>query len=59
MGKEQRREGHKTAKGMEWSQGNCPNMKKREGGMMLGWTNRRDRKITQEKTVKPIKKWQS
>jgi hypothetical protein len=59
MGKEQRRGGHKTAKGMEWSQGNCPNTKEREGGvkrgMMLGWTNRRDRKITKVKEVKLIK----
>jgi hypothetical protein len=40
MGKEQRREGHKAAKGMEWGQENCPNMKEREGvakrGMMSG-----------------------
>jgi hypothetical protein len=44
-------------------QGNSPNMKVREGvakrGMMLGWTNRKDRKITKEKAAKLIKIWRS
>jgi hypothetical protein len=43
---------------MEQGPGNCPNMKEREGaakrGMMLGRTNRSDRKITKEKAVKVI-----
>jgi hypothetical protein len=47
-----------SCKRMEQGQGNCPNMKGREGvakrGMMLGWTNRSDRKITKEKAVKKI-----